>query len=41
MMLRYGLQRMHGKALELPVRRGDWPDRDRLATGFIQFGQTA
>lgn len=40
-MLRYGLQEMHGKPLELPARRGDWPDRDRLATRFGQFGHTA
>lgn len=40
-MLKYGIQSMHGKVIELPTRRGDWPDRDRLAARFQQFGQSA
>lgn len=40
-MLKYGIQGMHGRPLELPSRRADWPDRDRLAARFEQFGQTA
>lgn len=40
-MLQFGIQSMHGKRLELPASRADWPDRDRLATRFEEFGQTA
>jgi putative restriction endonuclease len=40
-MLKHGLQAMHGKTLELPGRRSDWPDRDRLAARFERFGLTA
>lgn len=36
-MLRHGLQEMNGRQLELPARRTDWPDRDRLAARFEQF----
>lgn len=36
-MLQFGLQAMNGKALELPSRRGDRPDRDYLAERFSQF----
>jgi putative restriction endonuclease len=36
-MLRHGLQEMNGRRLELPGRRVDWPDRDRLATRFQEF----
>jgi putative restriction endonuclease len=36
-MLRHGLQEMNGRALELPGRRADWPDRDRLAARFQEF----
>jgi putative restriction endonuclease len=36
-MLRHGLQEMNGRRLELPGRRVDWPDRDRLATRFETF----
>jgi putative restriction endonuclease len=40
-MLKHGLQAMHGKTLELPSRRRDWPDRDRLAARFESFARTA
>lgn len=36
-MLQFGLQAMNGKALELPRRRDDRPDRDYLAERFEQF----
>jgi putative restriction endonuclease len=36
-MLRHGLQEMNGRRLELPGRRADWPDRDRLAARFDAF----
>jgi putative restriction endonuclease len=36
-MLRHGLQEMNGRQLELPGRRVDWPDRDRLAARFQEF----
>jgi len=36
-MLRHGLQDMHGRRLELPSEKADWPDRDRLAERFAQF----
>jgi putative restriction endonuclease len=36
-MLRHGLQEMNGRPLELPGRRVDWPDRDRLAARFQEF----
>lgn len=36
-MLRFGLQAMNGKALELPSRRDDRPDRDYLAERFERF----
>ncbi len=36
-MLQFGLQAMDGKALELPSRRDDRPDRDHLAERFARF----
>jgi len=36
-MLRHGLQEMHGRRLQLPSRRSDWPDRDRLARRFEEL----
>jgi putative restriction endonuclease len=36
-MLQFGLQAMDGKALELPNRRDDRPDRDHLAERFARF----
>ena len=36
-MLQFGLQAMNGKALELPSRRDDRPDRDYLAERFARF----
>lgn len=36
-MLKHGLQEMHGRALALPRRPADRPDRDRLATRFEVF----
>lgn len=36
-MLQFGLQAMNGKALELPSRRNDRPDRDYLAERFERF----
>jgi putative restriction endonuclease len=37
-MLRHGLQEMHGKLLVLPKRQQDWPERDRLAQRWAEFG---
>lgn len=36
-MLQFGLQAMNGRALELPSRRDDRPDRDYLAERFDRF----
>lgn len=36
-MLRYGLQEMHGHALDVPASPRDRPDRDRLAIMFDRF----
>lgn len=36
-MLKHGIQEMHGRALALPARRPDRPDRDRLAQRFGEF----
>lgn len=36
-MLQYGLQAMHGRALTLPVRHVDRPDRVRLAVRHQRF----
>jgi putative restriction endonuclease len=36
-MLRHGLQEMHGRALTLPARRADRPDRERLAWRWERF----
>lgn len=36
-MLRHGLQDMHGRPLTLPVRKAEWPSRERLAEKFEQF----
>ena len=36
-MLKHGLQEMHGRRLELPARRADRPDPERLAMRFEQF----
>jgi len=40
-MLRYGIQAMHGGTLQLPARRADWPDKERLAARFEAFGRCA
>lgn len=40
-MLQYGLQAMHGRVLELPARRRDWPDRDRLEQRWADFGRAS
>lgn len=37
-MLQHGLKEMHGRILVLPERRREWPDRDRLATRWSEFG---
>jgi putative restriction endonuclease len=37
-MLRHGLQDMHGRQLDLPKRRTDRPDPDRLAWRWERFG---
>lgn len=39
-MLKHGLQEMHGRALTLPTRRIDRPDRERLAWRWQQFEGT-
>lgn len=36
-MLQFGLQAMNGKALELPSRRDNRPERDYLAERFARF----
>lgn len=36
-MLRHGLQEMDGRALALPLRRIDYPSKDRLAERFDNF----
>lgn len=36
-MLKHGLQEMHGRRLELPASRNDWPDRDRLSLRWDRF----
>ncbi len=36
-MLKHGLQEMHGRVLTLPERRGDRPDRERLAWRWERF----
>jgi len=36
-MLKHGLQEMHGTAIQLPARRAERPDRDRLAIRFERF----
>lgn len=38
-MLQYGLQEMHGRVLELPARKRDWPDSARLEQRWAEFGQ--
>lgn len=40
-MLRHGLQEMNGRRLELPGRRLDWPDRERLAARFHTFREAS
>ncbi len=40
-MLKHGLQDMHGRSLEVPVRLADRPDRDRLALRFEAFGRAS
>lgn len=40
-MLRHGLQEMNGRPLELPGRRVDWPDRDRLSVRFDAFREAS
>jgi putative restriction endonuclease len=36
-MLKHGLQEMHGKRLELPATRRDWPNHDRLSMRWTAF----
>jgi len=36
-MLRYGIQGLHGQRLLLPVKKKDWPDRERLQHRFAAF----
>lgn len=36
-MLKHGLQDMHGRALTLPTRRPDQPDRELLAWTWARF----
>ena len=36
-MLRYGLQQLHDEKLQLPSRRVNWPDRDRLDIRYKRF----
>lgn len=37
LMLRYGLQEMHGRSLILPIKRNELPDRERLSARFERF----
>jgi putative restriction endonuclease len=37
-MFEYGLKAMAGRLIKLPGRVQDYPDRDRLAERFLQFG---
>jgi putative restriction endonuclease len=36
-MLKYGIQDMHGQKIELPGKKKDQPDRERLAYRFERF----
>ena len=36
-MPKHGLQEMHGKRLELPATRRDWPNHDRLSMRWTAF----
>jgi putative restriction endonuclease len=36
-MLKYGFQSMEGRHIELPTRKSDYPDRDRLGRRYILF----
>lgn len=36
-MLRHGLQEMHGRSIEVPARKRDHPDPDRLAVRYAAF----
>jgi putative restriction endonuclease len=38
-MLKHGLQEMRGRLLVLPVRKREWPDRQRLATRWQAFSE--
>ena len=38
-MLKHGLQEMHGRLLVLPVRKREWPDKERLATRWQAFSE--
>ncbi len=40
-MLQHGLQAMHGRVLELPERRRDWPDGERLEQRWAEFGRAS
>jgi putative restriction endonuclease len=40
-MLEQGVKLKHGKKIELPRRRQDWPDRERLAERFEYFRTVA
>lgn len=36
-MLKHGIQELHGQRLILPGSKGEWPDRNRLASRFEEF----
>ncbi|WP_166979318.1 HNH endonuclease [Paramicrobacterium fandaimingii] len=36
-MLKHGLQEMHGRRIELPQRRADYPSKERLDERFLAF----
>ena len=40
-MLKYGLQEMHGRSLELPVAKRDWPDPERLEVRWQRFADAS
>ena len=39
-MLKYGLQSLNDKKIILPIKKSNWPDRDRLSTRFTRFLNT-
>ncbi|MBN2352089.1 MAG: hypothetical protein JXD23_05915 [Spirochaetales bacterium] len=38
-MLEWGLKKLEGQRIVLPKHKEDYPDRDRLAKRFEEFGR--